>query len=122
MERNGTELRISGVLGRLEQVLENENAAIGTDASFDIKASNARKSRCLYELNLLVRSLGAESIHEEHQQRLIDLRRKLEFNSIRVKAHLEAVRDVTEMINDAVRANEADGTYSLEQFRHGHAQ
>lgn len=122
MERNGTELRISGVLGRLEQVLETENAAIGSDASFDIRASNVRKSRCLYELNLLVRALGEENIHEEYHQRLTALRRMLETNSIRVKAHLDAVRGVTEMINDAVRANEADGTYSLEQFRHGQAQ
>ena len=122
MDKNGTELRMSGVLGRLEEVLERENALIGSDPAFDIKASNARKSRCLYELNLLVRSLGKSNVPDEYHQRLHDLRRTLEANSIRIKAHLDAVRGVTELINDAVQASEADGTYSLEQFRPGSPQ
>jgi hypothetical protein len=119
METSGTELRISGVLGRLEHVLERENALIGTDSAFDISASNAQKSRCLYELNLLFRSVGQERIPAHFGDRLTALRKTLETNTIRVGAHLEAVRGVTDLINDAVQAAEADGTYSREQFRSG---
>jgi hypothetical protein len=122
MDKNGTELRMSGVLGRLEEVLERENALIGSDPTFDIKASNAKKSRCLYELNLLVRSLGTNNVPKEYHRRIRDLRKTLEANSIRIKAHLDAVRGVTDLINEAVQASEADGTYSLEQFRAGAAQ
>lgn len=116
MDRNGAEMRLGGVLGRLEEVLERENAAIGTDAGFDIKSSNDRKSRCLYELNMVVHSLGGQGLSDAYSERLQRVRGLLETNSVRVKAHLEAVRGVTDLINDAVRASEADGTYSLEQF------
>ena len=117
METNGTELRISGVLGRLEAVLERENALIGTDPRFDIKASNAQKSRCLYELNLLIKSLDSTPMPAGAGERLRRLRRVLDTNAIRVKAHMEAVRGVTDLINEAVQAAEADGTYSMELFR-----
>lgn len=119
MKTNGTELRISGVLGRLEDVLEAENARIGADAAFDIKASNAQKSRCLYELNQLLRSLERGEMPESFRPRLDQLQATLDKNNARVKAHLDAVRGVTDLINDAVQAAEADGTYSMEQFRYG---
>jgi hypothetical protein len=117
METNGTELRISGVLGRLEAVLERENSLIGTDARFDITASNAQKSRCLYELNLLMKSMEPSDLPRAAGDRLIRLRSVVETNATRVKAHMEAVRDVTDLINEAVQAAEADGTYSMETFR-----
>ncbi|WP_099864007.1 hypothetical protein [Pararhizobium haloflavum] len=119
MEMNGTELRISGVLGRLENVLANENALIGADVNFDIKASNARKSRCLYELNLLFKSTRPDEFPPAFRSRLEALRAMLDVNAVRVRAHLEAVRGVTDLLNDAVQAAEADGTYSMEQFRYG---
>ena len=50
-----SDVRIQNVLGRLEMILDNENNRIGVDPSFDLKASNARKSRCLYELTMLHR-------------------------------------------------------------------
>jgi len=117
METNGTELRISGVLGRLEAVLERENSLIGTDARFDITASNAQKSRCLYELNLLMKSMEPSDLPRAAGDRLIRLRSVVETNATRVKAHMEAVRDVTDLINEAVQAAEADGTYSMDTFR-----
>lgn len=117
----GTDMVMSGVLGRLEEVLERENSLIGTDSGFDISASNAQKSRCLYELNLLFQSQGGAPSSQEIRARLSRLRETLEVNTRRVKAHLDAVRGVTDLINDAMQAAEADGTYSAEQFRTGAA-
>ncbi len=117
METSGAEMRINGVLGRLEEIIEKENQSIGSDAAFDIKASSAQKSRCLYELNLLSRTLQQADVTPMFARRLGELRKSLETNSIRVKAHLEAVRGVTDLINETARAAEADGTYSAEQFR-----
>lgn len=119
MDNNSTDLRMSGVLGRLETILERENRLIGSDPSFDIKTSNAQKSRCLYELNLLIRSMGSSGVPMHFKERLDHIRKLTETNSIRVQAHLEAVRGVTDLLNDAIQASEADGTYSLEQFRRG---
>jgi hypothetical protein len=45
------------------------------------------------------------------------VREKLKINNIKVKAHMEAVRDIAEMIKETVAAWEADGTYSEDQFR-----
>ena len=45
------------------------------------------------------------------------VRQKLAVNAQRVSAHLEAVRSVVQLLKDAVRDQEADGTYSQEQFR-----
>lgn len=119
---NSTEMRLSGILTRLETVLETENARIGTDPAFDVKASNAQKSRCLYELNLLFRSVGEARVPPSFQDRLRSLRTTLQTNSTRVKAHLDAVKGVTDLINEAMQAAEADGTYSIDQFRHSAAR
>ena len=48
------------------------------------------------------------------------LREKLAVNAQRISAHLEAVRSVVELLKDAMREQEADGTYSQEQFRLGY--
>ncbi len=57
-----SDVRIQNVLGRLEMILDNENNRIGVDPSFDLKASNARKSRCLYELTMLHRDASPSEI------------------------------------------------------------
>ena len=49
MEAVSNDHRIQSVLGRLETIIDNENEKIGKDPKFDLKVSNAHKSRCLYE-------------------------------------------------------------------------
>ena len=46
MEHVSNDYRIKTVLGRLEMIVDNENVRIGTDPEFDLKVSNAHKSRC----------------------------------------------------------------------------
>ena len=55
-------------------------------------------------------------IARSHGTTLRKLHGKLERNSIRVKAHLEAVREVTDLLREAAVEAEADGTYTAEQF------
>lgn len=108
--------RIVQVLGRLDAILEAENSALGSDPKFDVAASNVSKSRCLYELTTLTSQMPPEAIARSHGKELRSLHGKLERNNIRVKAHLDAVREVTELLRDAAIAAEADGTYTMEQF------
>lgn len=49
------------------------------------------------------------------------LKHKLATNANRVQAHLEAVRAVADILKSAVQDEDADGTYSQEQFRYGDA-
>ncbi len=114
---NSQDHRINGVLSRLEALIDAENAAIGSDPNFDLVRSNSIKSRCLYDMTMLFSGSRPVALEPEHQQQLETVRGKLQINSLRVQAHMEAVRDIAEMIKDTVAAAEADGTYSEAQFR-----
>jgi len=114
---NSNDHRIIGVLSRLEAVIDAENAAIGTDPKFDLVRSNSIKSRCLYDMTMLFNSVRPGTIEPEHKGHLETVRAKLSINNLKVKAHMEAVREIAEMIKETVAAAEADGTYSEDQFR-----
>lgn len=114
---NSHDYRINGVLSRLEAVIDAENAAIGSDPNFDLVRSNSIKSRCLYDMTMLFSGSRPVTLEPEHKEHLETVRGKLNVNSLKVKAHMEAVRDIAEMIKETVAASEADGTYSEAQFR-----
>lgn len=117
MEVISQDYRIKSVLGRLEMIIDNENNRIGTDPEFDLKVSNAHKSRCLYELSMLFRDTDPADLAVAHIEQLHGLKKKLVLNARRVEAHLEAVRAVADILRNAVQNADADGTYSQEQFR-----
>ena len=114
------DLRLRTVLGRLETIIDNENAKIGFDPDFDLQTSNAHKSRCLYELAMLSRDVPADRLPRAFSHQLGIVREKLAVNAQRISSHLDAVRAVVQLLKDAVRDQEADGTYSQEQFRMGY--
>ncbi len=124
MNRTGTEqmevvsadYRIKSVLGRLEMIIDNENERIGTDPQFDLKVSNAHKSRCLYELTMLFRGANPQEFAVNHIEQMHALKAKLTLNARRVEAHLHAVRTVADLLKNAARDAEGDGTYTQEQF------
>ncbi|WP_075292509.1 hypothetical protein [Pararhizobium arenae] len=114
-----TDIRIRNVLGRLEMILDNENERIGVDPSFDLKMSNARKSRCLYELAMLHRNAPLGDISPSFIDQTRYIRTKLMTNSQKVNAHMEACRSVVEILKSVAKSAEADGIYSQEQFCYG---
>lgn len=124
---NGTEImeavsndhRIQSVLGRLETIIDNENEKIGKDPKFDLKVSNAHKSRCLYELTMLFRDTPHEEIASGYINQVRGIKEKLAVNARRVEAHLNAVRAVADLLKNAIRDADTDGTYSQEQFLYG---
>ena len=112
---SGTISSVLTVIGRMEEAIEAETTAIRGDPAFDIKASNARKSRYLYELNRAAR--GVEFGIDEHlRAALTRLRGKLDANEAALKAHLSAVGEVAALLQDAIERSEADGTYSAGAF------
>ena len=58
---------IAAIIGRIESAIEEETASIRTDVHFDIKASNARKSRYLYELNRAMKNTGEADFLNDHR-------------------------------------------------------
>lgn len=121
MEMVSSDHRIKTVLGRLEMIIDNENQRIGHDPEFDFKVSNAHKSRCLYELTMLFRSSDPKELANNHVDQLHALKAKLKVNARRVEAHLNAVRTVADLLKNAVRDADGDGTYTQEQFFYSEA-
>lgn len=109
-------MNLSAILGRIEEAVENETSSIRTDIRFDIKASNARKSRYLYELSKAVSGLGQIALPDEHRTGISRLREKLAANEEAILAHLNAVTEVAALMQDAIQRGEADGTYSASEF------
>jgi len=118
MEIVSNDYRIKSVLGRLELIIDNENTRIGADPQFDLKVSNAHKSRCLYELTMLFRDTRPQDMPMSYVEQMHGLKKKLAVNARRVEAHMEAVRAVADILKSAVQDADADGTYSQEQFRY----
>lgn len=110
------EIRFGNVLGRLEALLDLENAKIGKDTSFDITASSTHKSRCLYEMTILLKGFRPEQIRPEHQNLLIKVQEKLAVNKRKLEIHMDAVRGIADLLKDAHKDAEDDGTYSMNQF------
>ncbi|WP_245263391.1 hypothetical protein [Azorhizobium doebereinerae] len=98
-------------LDRLEQVVDQETAALEARRAIDLNEVNRLKSRSLLELSRAVRHLP-ERIEPELQGRLSELKRKLQRNCEVLAMHLQAAREISTILNGALRAAESDGTYT----------
>jgi hypothetical protein len=107
---------VMAIMARIEEAVDEETAGIHKDLKFDLKASNARKSRCLYELTRALKGVGPSDLGAEHRDGMLRLRSKLERNETVIRAHLEAVGEVASLIQSAIERAEADGTYSSTEF------
>ena len=107
---------LSTIIARIEQAVDEETASIRTDMNYDLKASNARKSRYLYELSRAVKGIGAAQLIAEQREAIVRLRDKLAKNEAAIRAHLNAVNEVATIIQSAIQRSETDGTYSAGEF------
>ncbi|PWK71672.1 hypothetical protein [Aminobacter sp. AP02] len=107
---------VAAIISRIEDAVEEETSAIRTDIHFDIKASNARKSRYLYELTRATKGLVEGEFPSELKVGVERLRDKLVANERAILAHLSAVSEVASLLRDAIQRSETDGTYSANEF------
>ena len=107
---------LGAIIGRIEKAVEEETTAIRTDIHFDIKASNARKSRYLYELTRAMKTVGDGDFLADHRTGIKRLRDKLAINEAAILAHLNAVNEVATLMQNAIQRAETDGTYSAGEF------
>ena len=112
-ETGGVLASLIRTIERLEETLEQETAGLRSRAPIDLKDFNNRKSHGLLELTRVMRHLDRGSLAPAVAARLSALRISLEVNQRIVKMHLEAVREVTAIVADAIREAESDGTYSV---------
>ena len=111
---------LAAIIGRIEEAVDEETAGIRASTGFDLKASNARKSRYLYELTRAMKGANEIEFLEQHREGLARLRQKLAKNEAAILAHLNAVKEVADLLQGAIEHAEADGTYSASQFGRGY--
>jgi hypothetical protein len=109
---DGAPASLDRVIERLEEVVEQETAALRGRTAVDLKDFNTRKSQGLLELNRALRALDAGPAGDEAlRARLAGLRGKLDANRAVLEVHLAAVREVATALADAIRDADSDGTY-----------
>lgn len=99
-------------LQRLEEVLDQETSALRAGGSVDLQAFNGRKSQALLELTRMLRHAQGGAQDPHLVKRIGAIQSKLAINQAVLKMHLEAVREVSNTIADAIRAADSDGTYT----------
>ncbi len=107
---------LAAIIGRIEAAIDEETTGIRTEPGFDIKASNARKSRHLYDLTRAMKGMADSDALAVHRDGLRRLRGKLAANEAAILAHLNAVSEVATLMQNAIQHAEADGTYSAGAF------
>ena len=110
---------------RLEEVIDSETRLLLEGGNPDLARITSQKSRGLYDFNKAIGKAAsvAEPAAMKRIQPLLDnLKQKLEKNCEALQLHLCAVGELTEIIRGALETQEADGTYSMQSARLGHAR
>ncbi|KAB2657685.1 flagellar protein FlgN [Brucella tritici] len=110
---------------RLEDVIDTETRLLLEGGNPDLAEINSRKSRGLYDFNKAIKKAAsaAEPATMKRLQPLLDsLKQKLEKNCEALQLHLRAVGELADLIRGALETQEADGTYSMQSVRLGHAR
>lgn len=103
---------VESAIERLEETVEQETAALNMRAGVDLREFNDRKSQGLLELTRAMRHFEGTAPEPALVTRLARLRSKLDRNSVALRMHLDAVREISAVMADAMRDAESDGTYS----------
>jgi hypothetical protein len=107
---------LPAILSRISQAVEEETAAIRAGADYDLKSSNARKSRYLYELTRATKGMEDSEALTQYRDNIEQLRQRLASNETVIRAHMSAVGEVANLMQDVLQRAEADGTYSALEF------
>ncbi len=114
--------RFTAAVNSLEEVVDYETEALEKNQNPNFNDINARKTRGLRDLNQSMEEVAKymnDMVKTELEILLRGLATKLERNSELLKVHLEAVSELSQMIQDAARQQETDGTYDPYSVNNG---
>lgn len=97
---------------RLEEIVDQETLALRTRQAVNFKEFNDRKSQALLELTRSLKLLQGSGPNSTLATRMGNLKVKLAVNEAALKVHLEAIREVSTTISEAMRNADSDGTYT----------
>jgi hypothetical protein len=104
--------QLAKVIERLESVIDHETEVLRSRGAIDLKEWNNRKNQGLLDLTRALRPLGLRGPDAKTLAALARLRAKLEVNRALIRNHVEAVREISAMLCEAIRNLESDGTYA----------
>jgi hypothetical protein len=106
---------LTAALERLEQTIDEENAALAANLSLDLQDVNRRKSHSLLELTRLARmvSAGPAGGDSPAGAQIVRLREKLAGNLRLLALHTAAVREIADLMVGILGEAESDGTYGM---------
>lgn len=116
-ERSSPGLRADGsgslllVIGRLEQAVEQETAALKERRAIDLEQFSQRKSHGLLEITRAMRGVDPSALGREIVERVRALKAKLEVNRAALEMHLKATQEIAGLVAATIRDQESDGTY-----------
>jgi hypothetical protein len=114
----GLTTALSAVLDRLEKAVSAENKALEARGPIAFADINRQKSQSLLEVTRLSRSLPpGQEVHLK--SRVATLRDLLARNHRLLGFHLEAVREVSDLMLGMLSNAESDGTYGQNPTRRG---
>lgn len=110
--RGGAAPMIEVTIQRLEEIIDQETLALRSRKAINLKEFNDRKSQALLELTRSLRQMQGVQSDPALAARVGSLKVKLAVNQAALKVHLEAVREISTSLSDAIRQAESDGTYT----------
>ncbi len=111
-ERNSSLALLEKTIDKLEELIDEETAALKAHRSIDLRDYNNRKSQTLLDLTRLTRLVGPTTVDLEFKARLELIRQKLDINRRVIQMHLDAVREIAALVSGSIQEAESDGTYS----------
>ncbi|NBN64854.1 hypothetical protein GWI72_13855 [Microvirga tunisiensis] len=105
-------------IAKAHAVVEAETLALREQAGVDLRAYEHRKSQALLELTRASRGLipaGIDGLRDTPvAEELARLRAALDANMTLLEKHLDAVREIADVISRAMIEAESDGTYGAQ--------
>lgn len=112
LQSNTNQSSLQTLLNRLNFFIEQETIEIGSNTKFDFKTSSEKKSRLLFEFNKASRLADHSTMNETLISELQRLRKALKINEAKIRTHLSALRDVSDILVNIIKDENTDGTYS----------
>lgn len=109
----GTQSSTLAAIDRLKATIDEETDQLEARAIVDFDGFSQRKNRGLLELTRAMRLMQDIKTDPRITPQLTQLRASLIRNQAALQIHLDAVREVSEIIARSIQEVESDGTYSL---------
>ena len=109
--QTGTSHMLLTCVRRLEEVLDQEIDALNEQRNAELPDCNRRKSRALLELTRIARTVPPDAVDAGLRNGIAGLRAKLVRNRDLLQIHINAVREVADLLARVMAEQDSDGTY-----------